>query len=148
MRQSAVALAVAILSALSAPRSLVAQGAWRAIIVGDKPERAVQWSMAVDTQRVVREADGMYTVFLRWRAAADSPSAARADRIERHRIDCPGRRSTYHAVSIVPVQEGKDSLLVHFTDAEVRSVGFASDGPERAFLEGVCLWAQKAVPRS
>jgi hypothetical protein len=148
MRQPAAALTVAMLCAVSAPSSLVAQQAWKPIIVGSKPERAVQWSMAVDTQGVVREADGKYAVLLRWRAASDSLSAPRVDRIERHHLNCPARQTTYRAMTIVPAQEGKEALLVHFTDSEMTSIGFPSEGPEREFFEGVCLWAQKAVPGS
>lgn len=146
MRQPAVAFTVALLCAVSAPRTLVAQQAWKPMIVGSKPERAVQWSMAVDTQRVVREAEGKYAVFLRWRAAADSLSAPRVDRIEHHHLNCPARQTTYRAMTIVPAQEGKEAFLVHFTDSEMKSIGFPSEGPEREFFEGVCLWAQKAVP--
>lgn len=146
MRQRTVALTVAMLSAISAPRALTAQGAWKSIIVGSKPERALQWSMAVDTQRVVREADGSYAVFLRWSQGADSKLAPRTDRIERHRLDCRGRRTTYLAGYLVPVRDGKDSTLVNYSDAEVRSLGFESNAPESEFFDFVCQWAQKAVP--
>lgn len=147
MRPRSAALTVAMLVA-SVPLKLAAQGRWMPIIIVDKPARAVLPAMSVDTQHVVREADGTYSVFLRWTRGADSREAPRADRIERHRLDCRGRRTTFIASYLVPVRGGKDSTMVSFSDAEVKSAGFESDAPEREFFEGVCQWVQKTTQGS
>lgn len=116
------------------------------MIVGSEPERAVQWSLAVDTQRVVREAEGKYAVFLRWRGPADSLSAPRTDRIERHLLNCPARQTTYHPVHLAPIQGDKKVGLVSFADPEVKSAGFPSEGPEREFFEGSASGPRRPSP--
>lgn len=146
MRTQAAVLSAVLAIVVARPYSLSAQQAWKSIIVGSKPERVLQWSMSVDTQRVVREADGTYSVFLRWSSGADSKLAPRTDRIEHHRLDCRGRGTTYIAGYLVPVREGKDSTLVRYSDTEVRSLGFESNAPESEFFAFVCQWVQKAVP--
>ncbi len=145
--RSPAALSVAVLTlAVAGPTSLAAQQGWKTMIIIDRPVRAVMPLLSVDTQRVVRESDGTYSVFLRWTSGADAKLAPRTDRIERHRLDCRGRRATFIAGYLVPVREGKDSTLVRYSDTEARSSGFESNAPESEFFHGVCQWVQKAVP--
>lgn len=148
MRSKAPVLIAFLAAAVAGPSSLAAQRAWKPMMIIDKPARAVLPTLSVDTQRVVREADGTYSVSLRWSPGADAKLAPRTDRIERHRLDCRGRRTTSIAAYFVPVREGKDSTLVSFADSEVTSLGFESGAPEREFFEAVCQWVQKAVPGS
>ncbi len=148
MHPKAALLSVVIACAVACPGALAAQQGWKTLIIIDKPVFPVLPTLQVDTQRVVREGDGIYTAYLRWSSSADSPLAPRTDRIERHRLDCRARQTSLIAASVVPVRGGKDSTMVGMAGADSTTHYFAGyGGAERAGFEEVCRWAQAARPR-
>ncbi len=147
MQRSSIVLGVSITACLAGPIPLAAQQSWKPIIIGAKPVRAVQWSMSVDTQRVVRDSDGTYSVFLRWTAGADSVTAPRSDRVEQHRLDCVARRTKQLGGQVVQLRDGKDAVVANVPVANVEWVGFERDGMQGEFFDSVCMWMRKAAPR-
>jgi hypothetical protein len=146
MRHHAGALVVLIALATTSPGRLEAQEAWKILPVEETPARVTGWALAVDSQRVVKTGDGIYSVYLRWTARTGFTDTPPAKAIERHRLDCSARQTRYSDVFVLPM-DGQRDLIFAFSDAPETLLTFDNAGSQGAQLESVCRWAKDAVAR-
>jgi hypothetical protein len=106
-------------------------------------KRAIPWKMLVDTQRVVRNQDGSFMVFLRWSGSVDSLNEPRTDRVERRQMNCGLKQTRQVDLQRVQVRDARDADVTIVPLADSVWSAFDADGLYGEFFGSVCSWLSK-----